>query len=58
MNEQLYFNPHWIPDPAVWRLLESIDQKAAARAQIAFYRDVTAAQTKALEAAAKIAGER
>jgi hypothetical protein len=54
MNEELYFRPWWIPDPAVWRVLETIDQKAAARAQIAFYRDIAAAQSKALEAAGKV----
>jgi hypothetical protein len=57
MNEELYFRPGWIPDPAVWRLLESVDQQAAARTQIQFYRDVAAAQTKALEAAARAIGQ-
>jgi hypothetical protein len=57
MNEELYFRPWWIPDPAVWRVLESVDQQAAARTQIAFYRDIAAAQTKALEAAAKVVGQ-
>jgi hypothetical protein len=57
MNEELYFRPGWIPDPAVWRLLESVDQQAAARAQIQFYRDVAAAQIKALETAARAVGQ-
>jgi hypothetical protein len=54
MNEALYFNPHWIPDPAVWRLLEAADPQAAARAQIQYYQEVAAANVKALEAAARI----
>ncbi len=57
MNEELYFRPGWIPDPAVWRLLETVDKQAAARVQIQFYRDVAAAQAKALEAAAKATGQ-
>jgi hypothetical protein len=57
MNEELYFRPWWIPDPAVWRLLETVDSTAAARAQVEFYRDVAAAQTKALEAATRALGQ-
>jgi len=57
MNEELYLRPGWIPDPAVWRLLEAVDEQAAARVQIQFYRDVATAQAKALEAAAQALGQ-
>jgi hypothetical protein len=53
MNEELYFRPWWIPDPAVWRLIESVDEQAAAKAQIEYYREIAAAQSRALETAAR-----
>jgi hypothetical protein len=57
MNEELYFRPWWIPDPAVWRILEGVDKQAAARAQVEYYREIAAAQVKALDAAARAIGQ-
>ncbi len=56
MDEEFVFRPWWIPDPAVWRILEEIDQKSAVQIQIGLYTEVAAAQLKALQAAGRLAG--
>ncbi len=56
MDEAFRFNPSWIFDPAVWRIIEQADKNAAARLQIQLARDTLAAQMKAVEGAAKIMG--
>ncbi len=49
LPESLRFNPHWIFDPAVWRIIEEVDKNAAARIQIQLVRETLAAQVKAVE---------
>lgn len=56
MDEQFVFRPWWIPDPAVWRVLEHIDEKSAAQIQIELYTKVAQAQVEALQAAGRLAG--
>jgi hypothetical protein len=52
------FNPSWIFDPAVWRVIEQADKNAAAKLQIQLIRETLAAQVRAVDAAAKIMGVR
>jgi hypothetical protein len=56
MDETFRFNPSWIFDPAVWRIIEQADKNAAAKLQIQLVRETLAAQMKAVEGAAKIIG--
>jgi hypothetical protein len=58
MDEQFVFRPWWIPDPAVWRTLEQIDEKSAFQIQLDLYTEVAQAQVKALQAAGRLAGAR
>jgi hypothetical protein len=57
MDEAFRFNPSWIFDPAVWRIIEHADKNAAARLQIQLAREILGAQLKAVEGAAKIIGQ-
>ena len=36
MDEAFRFNPSWIFDPAVWRIIEQADKNAAARLQFSW----------------------
>jgi hypothetical protein len=58
MAENFTFNPSWIFDPAVWRIIEQADKNAAAKLQIQLVRETLAAQTRAVEGAAQILGVR
>jgi len=57
MDEAFRFNPSWIFDPAVWRIIEQADRNAAAKLQIQLVRETLAAQMRAVEGAAKILGQ-
>jgi hypothetical protein len=52
LTESLRFNPHWIIDPAVWRILEGADKSklvAVANIQLEFTKATLTAQLKAVE---------
>jgi hypothetical protein len=52
LSESLQFNPHWIIDPAVWRILEEGDQSklvAVANIQLEFTKATLTAQLRAVE---------
>jgi hypothetical protein len=49
LPDSLQFNPHWIFDPAVWRIIDEVDKAAAARIQIQLVRETLAAQVKAVD---------
>jgi hypothetical protein len=52
LSEALRFNPHWIIDPAVWRIIEEGDQEkltAVANIQLEFTKATLAAHMRAVE---------
>jgi hypothetical protein len=52
LAEALQFNPHWIIDPAVWRILEDGDKSklvAVANIQLEFQKATLTAQLRAVE---------
>jgi len=56
MADNFAFNPSWIFDPAVWRIIEQVDRNAAAKLQIQLARETLAAHMRAVDGAAKILG--